>query len=141
MARATWHGTWNGYANRRCRCEKCLEAGRAYQRERYQRSTPEPLYVALASRVEELGLAGYTRPQIAAELGVSLKTVDNARSHLGVNPPPVRRKHKRDGADDQIIALYQQGVPVEEVAGRTGVHVRTIYRALHDHGIPLRRDS
>jgi hypothetical protein len=24
------HGTWNGYSTKSCRCERCLEAGRAY---------------------------------------------------------------------------------------------------------------
>jgi hypothetical protein len=34
----TWHGTVNGYMNRKCRCDACRLAQNAYQRDRYART-------------------------------------------------------------------------------------------------------
>jgi hypothetical protein len=33
-----WHGTLGGYTNHHCRCDRCLEAHRVYQREQSWRS-------------------------------------------------------------------------------------------------------
>lgn len=32
-----WHGTYGGYNNNGCRCDRCVEAYRAYNREKYNR--------------------------------------------------------------------------------------------------------
>lgn len=36
-----WHGTTNGYANKKCRCEDCKKAWRKYCKERRLARTPE----------------------------------------------------------------------------------------------------
>jgi hypothetical protein len=44
-----WHGTWNGYVNKRCRCADCVDAQRAY------RQRPE---------VKEKQRAYFQRPEV-----------------------------------------------------------------------------
>lgn len=34
MSDEHWHGTWNGYNNRKCRCDACRGAAREYMRGR-----------------------------------------------------------------------------------------------------------
>ena len=38
-----WHGTWNGYTNRKCRCDNCKAAARTYRAKWRAKVQQEPL--------------------------------------------------------------------------------------------------
>ncbi len=57
-----WHGTWNGYVNKKCRCADCVDAQRAY-RERPEVKEKQRAYFQ-RPEVKEKQRAYFQRPEV-----------------------------------------------------------------------------
>lgn len=71
----TPHGTYNGYTNYRCRCERCRAANAAFERERKRRRklTPDPALEAQAAEAVRLRIMVW---QLVYEAGRAGRVAD-----------------------------------------------------------------
>lgn len=82
-------------------------------------------------KIRSLRRQGMRRRDIAQEMLCSVSVVDRALRSLdeGMRRESFK-KHKKE-----IIELYQKGIPVAEIAEKTGLHVNTINRNMRALGL------
>lgn len=91
-------------------------------------------------RVAYLTGQGWTARQIAAELGVSKRVVeDYRRKARGGKPAPPRPAALTAAQAGQAVELYAAGLSAARVAGRLGVPYSAVYRMLAARGLARTR--
>lgn len=94
---------------------------------------------------------GYDRERIAYRLGIAPDTVSLYRKRIrdgwvprgsGGHPNSGSKGFHRDpefGA--RVAAMYGSGLSMRGVAAVLGVSVKVVWKAVHTHGVPVRRQS
>jgi transposase len=90
-------------------------------------------------RLGELWMSGATGEEIAAELGVSLSTVNRWRQKLGL--PLRRRNDLMDGLASQFRELWMGGASYSQIRAALGITYRTISKWRKDLGLPPRAEA
>jgi len=93
-------------------------------------------------RVAYYDRLGWTAPQIAAELGLTTRTVRSYRARARAGWAPTIGRPTRVAVDDAIVGrvreLYSTGMSQAAVGGELGVSGSWVGQVMQDHGIPVR---
>jgi DNA-directed RNA polymerase specialized sigma24 family protein len=91
--------------------------------------------------VEVRGAYSNTKSQVRAleELREKLPSLDTPEPPSITRDRPRRARQLRTDQIEQLIADYQSGATVYELADRFGIERRTVSNILHRHGVPMRR--
>jgi transposase-like protein len=95
------------------------------------RSRGRKVFAKKADRFTELNNRGYSAERIAADLGVSARSVQRWRAQTGsrIKPAPAQLPHE---AHRRVRALLDDGASMEEAARTVGISSRTIRRWFPD---------
>ncbi len=98
--------------------------------------------LARLRRITYLGRLGWDPRQVAAELGLTRRTVNRYRrlATTGGWVPFARgaAPEVSPEAAAEVVWLYGRGLPQHQVASKTGLPAHRVRRVLMDQGVPIR---
>jgi DNA-binding CsgD family transcriptional regulator len=94
--------------------------------------------VGSEDEIAEAYRAGATTTELAERYGCSHESIRAVLQEQGVAARARGPRSPLDGREDEVVAAYEAGGTVRDLAERFGANVRTIRKVLTDRGVAMR---